>query len=487
MVSITPHALLLSSIVAAGGILRAYGLNVLSVTDDEIYTFSRIDHPFVDMVCRLAHSEFPPLHYVFLKCWTQTFGSSVLAIRVPSAIFSTLTIIVIYQIGKQLFSRNAGLIAAMLLGVSHVSIFFAQHGKMYALFWFLSSLSFLYYFRAAEGQRERAVVPYLITTVLTCYTLYTGVLLWAAQNIMFILMEQRDKWRKWFAAQAVIAAALLPWLILFLTAKKDKWCLRDTGAGFDYARFFGDALLFFIGSSQQRETASGMVLHFSAVNCFLYVVLILSFVVGLIFLKRTMPQPLLFKQVMWLLGWILIPTILFFVLDRAFIHTEFGLRYIGYIQIPIILLASGQIDRLNIIAKRLVAAVMLIIAISNTASFLGYAQHVDNGLQKPGAVLTREVRPGDVVLTCFDPRLIQYHYHGGSKRFFQIFEGDLPRLEEYFQAKGISMREAHSIFIMYRHERLPALLIKGYTLADSSFENDVGFWHYRREENKGGP
>ena len=134
----------ISIIFIMGLLVRLYRLGDPSLDENEIMTTVRINHSLLDTIYLLRHSEFPPLHYGILYLWVLAFGNSEWALRFPSAIFSSLTIIVIYKLGKELFTKDVGLISATLLAFSPFALNYAQNAKMYGLFWFLAGLSFLF-------------------------------------------------------------------------------------------------------------------------------------------------------------------------------------------------------------------------------------------------------------------------------------------------------------------------------------------------------
>lgn len=67
----------------------------------------------------------PPFYYLILKWWTNIFGYSEIALRMPSVIFSLVTIFLIY--------RLAGKWAAILTGLNPLLVYYAQEARMYSM------------------------------------------------------------------------------------------------------------------------------------------------------------------------------------------------------------------------------------------------------------------------------------------------------------------------------------------------------------------
>ena len=79
---------------------------------------------------------------LFSKIVAQSFkylGVSEFSARLPSAVFGTITILVIYLIGKNLFGATVGLLSALFLTFLPIEIAWSRECRMYVLF----QLSFL--------------------------------------------------------------------------------------------------------------------------------------------------------------------------------------------------------------------------------------------------------------------------------------------------------------------------------------------------------
>jgi len=117
--------------------------------------FFRGEQPFVS----------PPLYYILLRGWINIFGDSETAVRLPSVIFGTLSILLIYLAGKEIFNRKTGLTAAVLLAVSVFNIYFSREARMYSLLCFLGLLSMLFLLKLILYSGARNQILYLITTL----------------------------------------------------------------------------------------------------------------------------------------------------------------------------------------------------------------------------------------------------------------------------------------------------------------------------------
>jgi len=84
------------------------------------------------------------------------FGFSIRVARTLSLLLSVLTIPLLYLVGKRIFSRNVGLIAAALLSISSEAIMWGGRARMYSLLqiWALLCVYFLY--RAIQDDDARS-------------------------------------------------------------------------------------------------------------------------------------------------------------------------------------------------------------------------------------------------------------------------------------------------------------------------------------------
>ena len=102
--------------------LRAYCLDCHGFWGDEVNSLDGaslgIPGIFIDRFGYLRNQT--PLHYLLLWLTTQPINpitSSVL-VRLPSVIVGALTSLVVYGLGKELFGRGQGLVAALLVALS---------------------------------------------------------------------------------------------------------------------------------------------------------------------------------------------------------------------------------------------------------------------------------------------------------------------------------------------------------------------------------
>jgi uncharacterized membrane protein len=123
--------LLLITLLAAG--LRFYQIGNQGLWLDEAFSVWLGWQPVTEMWAWLLKvDQHPPLYYTLLHFW-MTFGDSAANVRSFSALVSTLTVPVIYLLGRRLGGAPVGLLAALLLAISPFHVRFAQETRMYTL------------------------------------------------------------------------------------------------------------------------------------------------------------------------------------------------------------------------------------------------------------------------------------------------------------------------------------------------------------------
>jgi mannosyltransferase len=75
----------------------------------------------------------PLLYYTTLNLWMRVFGESPFAVRLLSVLLGLISIGLIYGIGRDLFSRETGLGAALITALAPFHIHYSQETRMYTL------------------------------------------------------------------------------------------------------------------------------------------------------------------------------------------------------------------------------------------------------------------------------------------------------------------------------------------------------------------
>jgi len=208
--------LALASIVALAAFVRFYHLGSESIWLDEATSLFLARMDLRQMIGWTSADIHPPLYYSLLHYWLA-LGTSEAAIRGLSALAGTLTVPVVYGIGRLLFDRSAGLVAAALMALSPYHLWYSQEARMYALVTLLTACSVYCMWGVLRGKGWPAWGGYVLSASLSLYTHYYAFFVLLFQNLFVIYLCLTDpRWRRalggWIMAQAAVALCFVPWL-----------------------------------------------------------------------------------------------------------------------------------------------------------------------------------------------------------------------------------------------------------------------------------
>ena len=118
MAKFNKTAVILLAIILAGLSMRIYDLGKESLWKDEAAVLYTAEKGSIAEVAESAvemHRGHPPLNFVLLHFWVKLFGNSEFAARLPSAIFGTLSILLVFLVAKGFFKKKPPFWAAFWL------------------------------------------------------------------------------------------------------------------------------------------------------------------------------------------------------------------------------------------------------------------------------------------------------------------------------------------------------------------------------------
>jgi mannosyltransferase len=204
----------LAGLTALGVTVRFATLGVQSYHHDEVITAARvIPGEFEHMLRQVKGSESnPPLYYVLAWAWAKVFGTGEIGLRSLSALFGAATVPVAYLIGRELASNRAGLIAAAIVAVNPMLIWYSQEARSYAVLVFFGALALLFFVRALHSWLGRDLALWALASALALCSHYFAVFAVAIEAV-WLLLAMRPMWRLVLPAVGAVVAvglALLP-------------------------------------------------------------------------------------------------------------------------------------------------------------------------------------------------------------------------------------------------------------------------------------
>lgn len=126
----------LAAILLLGAALRLCALGQESLWADEYHSLLNATQPNCRAVCLSAWNQgVQAPYFLILHDFIRVAGQSDLALRLPSAVFGVLAIGVMYLLGRGLFSGKIApaLLAAAILAISPMHVWYSQEARPYAL------------------------------------------------------------------------------------------------------------------------------------------------------------------------------------------------------------------------------------------------------------------------------------------------------------------------------------------------------------------
>ena len=174
-------------IIAAG--LRLYRVEYRTLNHPEVYA-PGIDLPWdlsnphprftlgQTLAGTIAGEPHPPAYYVLMLGWTKLFGSSILALRLPSVLFGVASILLIYLLARYTEDSITALLAAAMLALNGLHVYQSQTARMYPMACFLGLLSTLLLVLILK-QPSRQLTYRVLYVIVTVAGLATHVYVWA--------------------------------------------------------------------------------------------------------------------------------------------------------------------------------------------------------------------------------------------------------------------------------------------------------------------
>ena len=183
-------------LTALGALLRFATLGLQSYHHDEVVTASRVLQPdFFQTMDVVGYSESaPPLYYALAWFWTQFTGTAEFGLRSFSALVGTATIPVAFLLGAELRGRRAGLLAAALVAVNPMLLWYSQEARAYALLILLCALSLLFCLRALRNGQRRDTVLWGVASGLALATHYFAVFPILVEAVLLARRRRRASW-----------------------------------------------------------------------------------------------------------------------------------------------------------------------------------------------------------------------------------------------------------------------------------------------------
>jgi len=188
---------------------------------DEAISVRQAGLPFGELLDDVRTSDVhPPFHHAVLWVTVRLVGTSELAVRLPSLLAGVALVPVMAWVGRELFDRRTGLVAAALTTVAPFCVWYSQEARMYSQFMLFAAVAVGAQVLAVRRGRRRDWLLYAVATAAMAWSQYFAILPIVVQQAAFAVAWWRRRRSSpalgrrflvsWIASTALIALLLVP-------------------------------------------------------------------------------------------------------------------------------------------------------------------------------------------------------------------------------------------------------------------------------------
>jgi hypothetical protein len=157
---------------------------------DENATITKLDQPSLKAVFDVTQikitgepGNMQPLYFLIQYLFWRVVGRSAFMLRFLPSVFGLLVVLLTYKLGEALFSREVGLVGALLTALLPLHIRYAQIARPYTLLALFSLASAYFLVRALRTNRILHWAGFVVAATLNFYTHYNALFVLAAEGL----------------------------------------------------------------------------------------------------------------------------------------------------------------------------------------------------------------------------------------------------------------------------------------------------------------
>ena len=208
-------------VILLGSVLRLWGIFDRAIWYDEAFSLLFGQLSWGEMIVGTlgvdstgAVAENHPLGYYFiLKVWMDLLGSDVWAARALSVVFGIITLFIVYEISKLVFSGKKALMPVFVLAVSPFHIHYSQEIRMYALMALALIIATLALFKGMSEDRWYWWVIFAISSAVAQYTQQLAAIYLISLAAIPVLLRNKKVIVRVALSGGAAVLLYLPWLL----------------------------------------------------------------------------------------------------------------------------------------------------------------------------------------------------------------------------------------------------------------------------------
>lgn len=159
---------------------------------DEAITVHQAWLPFGEMLDQLRATDVhPPLHHAVVWALVRVLGDAEWVVRLPSVVAGALLVPAAYALGRELYGRRTGLVAALFVTVAPFLVWYSQEARMYALFVLFTTVAFWAQVRVIRHGGRAVWITWVLATAAMLWTQWFGVIPLFAALAIFVAAALR--------------------------------------------------------------------------------------------------------------------------------------------------------------------------------------------------------------------------------------------------------------------------------------------------------
>jgi 4-amino-4-deoxy-L-arabinose transferase-like glycosyltransferase len=198
--------------------VRVHLLGAQSFWNDEGNSYVQATRDIAAIAENAARDIHPPLYYWLLGGWRLLTGESEFALRLLSALASTIAVAAVYAAARRLFSPFTAVFAALLTALNSFSVYYAQEARMYALLALWGALSLLFLIALLHRPSRSRWIVFGLINAAGLWTQYAFPFFMLAQGVIALLWlalhnhNRLARLRAFTYANLLAIGLYLPWL-----------------------------------------------------------------------------------------------------------------------------------------------------------------------------------------------------------------------------------------------------------------------------------
>jgi hypothetical protein len=218
MKQISKTSILLTCIILVGSFLRLHQHSQWSLTNDELSAIFGLSFgSLYNNINSYVLTDFHPAGVqVILWFWTQLFGTSVAAVRLPFVLMGILSLWFNFQIAKKWFNQNVALLATAALAVSQYAVLYSQLARPYSSGLFFTLLMVYGWTGIIQdttsNKNIKSYVLFTVGMILCMYNHYFSFLFAGIVGITGLLLVQKQQLKYYLLSGLVAIICFIPHL-----------------------------------------------------------------------------------------------------------------------------------------------------------------------------------------------------------------------------------------------------------------------------------